>query len=220
MTVTTWQIIIVHDLEVEGQQHLVEVGASDPTFRPIPLDFVRESPAYRESLWTHKLFRTPEGHIRRFNKPMEDSPDETLYEDYSWQDGWKIISEIDPKSPRDINYFQESMSHDFHALLHPNLKFFRKGMYYMVYTNGRMVYFRDYEFYLKVGDGEADRHVTSSSDQLIAKYRKYMPTIPPDLVLAGINITGMQFPPESKITRMKLKGSKPSRSKSEIEVAK
>lgn len=55
--------VIVHDVGVKGNKHIVEVSNIHPTFKAIPLNFERESPIYSFSYFKYKYVRTADGHL-------------------------------------------------------------------------------------------------------------------------------------------------------------
>uniref|UniRef100_A0A0B7AE92 arylamine N-acetyltransferase n=1 Tax=Arion vulgaris TaxID=1028688 RepID=A0A0B7AE92_9EUPU len=50
-------VLIVRDLVTPGDLHLVDVGIGYYIPRPIPIDFVEESPVYKDSIMTYKFKR-------------------------------------------------------------------------------------------------------------------------------------------------------------------
>jgi arylamine N-acetyltransferase len=57
-------MILVRNVVKEGDKYLVDVGAYDITFKPIPMDFTEESPKYRLNHRTLKLIKRGDTYIR------------------------------------------------------------------------------------------------------------------------------------------------------------
>ncbi|XP_030833578.1 uncharacterized protein LOC100888967 [Strongylocentrotus purpuratus] len=188
---------IVHDVEVKGQRHLVEVGASDPTFHPIPLDFEEESPVYQDSFLTYK-FKLGRNDLQRFHVIRKSDSDSSLLEDHTHPTNWRLISEMDIATDRDLDYFKEPMSYVFNALPRPKMKMFDEGMFAMIYENGKMVYIRDNLLYLERNDNTEERRVLWSTDEVLEAYSRFMPMIPNERKLLGLKNRNLVFPPWDK----------------------
>ena len=63
-------LTIVQNVQKPGDKFLVDVGIGYPTFDPIPLDFVKESPVYKQSFLEYK-FAWLEGMLVRFHRREE-----------------------------------------------------------------------------------------------------------------------------------------------------
>ena len=193
---------IVRDVELKGQMHLVDVGYGDPTFTPIPLDFAKESPVFQESYLTYKYVRQPNGKIMRLHAPLDGEEIATGYK--KWFDGWWMRSEFQPDVGCDVDFFVNCMTILYHGIASRYIPYFRDVMYVLTYTDGKMVYFANHKYVLETGDGTLHTQVTTSLDELVAAYDRYLPMIPRDRVVACIENLNLKFPKATNVSQLKI----------------
>ena len=93
---------IVQNLTFPGSKHLVD-ACGYPTFEPIPLDFEKESPVYRQGFLEFKF--VIEGNtVSRFHRrgDLFNSSDDAL------PGGWRIFAKMN-LTPQELSAFQQPM---------------------------------------------------------------------------------------------------------------
>ncbi|XP_041471299.1 uncharacterized protein LOC121420707 [Lytechinus variegatus] len=185
---------IVRDAEVKGQCHLVEVGASDPTFYPIPLNFGEDSPVYQDSFLVYRFKLIGQKYLQRYHVIRQGDLDMALLDDHAHSSNWRLISEMDIDTDCDLEHFKEPMSYVFNALPRPKLKMFEEGMFAMIYKEGNMVYIKDNHCYVEKGDS-IERRVMDTMEQVLEAYGQFMPMIPQEKIRMGLGNRNLTFEP-------------------------
>ena len=111
-------------------------------------------------------------------------------------DGWWKRTEFDPDIACDLDLFLDAMTKLYYGLASRYIAYFREVMYALTYNNGRMVYFTNHKYVLEIDEGKLQSYVTTSKDELVAAYDRYLPMIPQERVVACIGNMGLEFPSE------------------------
>ncbi|XP_071477335.1 uncharacterized protein [Diadema antillarum] len=185
---------VVHDETSSGKLYLAEVGACDPTLRPVPFDFDDESPIYTDSYLTYKFKRARDGEIIRLHKPIKGSMDEEMYGERSWHGSWRVNTKLDVRNPRDVDYFAEQMSYVFGALPRPKLRILSDIVFALICGSRNQVsLIHSNSCSIRKEDGVIEHHVFSSPDELLDAYRRHFPTIPQNKVENAITNGKIKF---------------------------
>ena len=73
----------------------------------------------------------------------------------------------------------------------------------LTYTDGKMVHFANHKYVLETGDGRLHTPVTTSVDELVAAYDRYLPIIPRDREVACIETINLKFPKATDVSKLK-----------------
>ena len=160
-TVTKPNDHIITIAHFNGYKHLIEVGCGYPTFKPIPLNFEKESPIYEDSFIKYKFKWISEDKIERHNLSLK--PGATWQQFCSFSITEKSLQELD--QPMSFVYTNK------HALrFHTSLRAIK-------FTNGKAICIRDMKL-LK----EDETHILqetelSSEDVFLEAVKEHFPVL-------------------------------------------
>ena len=166
--------IRVENVNIPGDQYLVDVGFGAPCFEAISLDFESESPEFHQSFQTFKLVRDKDQYFRLHKTSKVDAVGSGLR---TIRDGWgyayyfknKPISLAAAQQSIDENIYR-NLSHHFNKIL--KLVGFSNA-YCVCLKNGQTLLTEEEEGKLSVREMEV-----VTTDAII----KFFPDIPRDIV--------------------------------------
>ena len=168
-------VVLVEDLEKEGDLHLVDCGLVLPSFRAISLNFDQESPVYQDSYLEYKLIRHNglilrmhgSGDIIKRNNPPIEGLDFVVGK-------WRRYYRFDITNSISPDEFAASfqVAH-LPTTVPPLAAWFPGGRTVMIWGN---------QLKVEKEDGTFENIMIKSDEEILRYYKKYFPTIREDTV--------------------------------------
>ncbi|KAL8562997.1 hypothetical protein ACOMHN_004689 [Nucella lapillus] len=173
-------LVLVHDLEKEGDLHLVECGCTMPTFEAISLDFSEESPVFVQSFLEYKYMRH-EGKIMRMhgdgdtmkhNDPPVPGVDFIVGK-------WRKFYSFVPVPVSQVSDLKEDFDKVFTL---PHVAPFHHILIAVAFRNQRAVMIVNKRLTVEKENGEMETTVLDGDEAIVHSYRRYFPCLKEDAV--------------------------------------
>lgn len=175
--------VIALNLSGEGSRHLVEVGCGYPTFHAISLDFEKESKVIISGFLRHKFVKQ-NGNIIWYHEPRYAyrpfKPSELSF------DGWYTYAVIKADIPRDISFFESSMTAVY--TVEEDNKFLQEPRA-VTFKNGKLVAIKGNHLIVEKSDRKVEKEEIKSLDEVLQLYEKYFPQIPKEIIQDSIKFS-------------------------------
>ncbi|XP_072036930.1 uncharacterized protein [Amphiura filiformis] len=186
--------ILVKNLVKPKDMYYVDVGAEDPFFQAIPLDFDKESPVYKCGFQFYKFVKEGEEFSwwQKVNRSYSTVP---LNEKDIIIDGWKKYM-IFTLEPRETEYFRNQMCVIRHYVTQkppmPGLTLLQV-MHAVAYPGQRLLAIRGTSLHCENDEGKIEKTKIRSKEELVDLHAKYFPQLPGDLVKIAIDKMNYNF---------------------------
>ncbi|XP_038052672.1 uncharacterized protein LOC119725347 [Patiria miniata] len=181
---------VVKNLNRPGDLHLVDIGTGFPLSKPIPLNFDKESPMYKEGSLFYKFVKDVDGSFRLVNRICQnynECPPESVVDD------WYTFLEFNLKC-REFQFFADSMENvhtveDGPKALAPFLISLRA----VDFRNGRLFAIKDTTILEEDASGKVNKKRISSPQELLEAYKVHFPQFPVETVQQAIQTVQLKF---------------------------
>ena len=160
-------IVLVYNLQKDGDIYLVDIGCASPGFTPINLDFETESAEYQESLVRFKFVKK-ESTIQclHYHLPFDLSPDKPKPKGFSHFFSFHL------NPTRNVDGFNTFFDDVY---TNPNLTPFHRSLRAVKFVNKRMVVICNMRLVLELEDGQFHMATFINDDELKTAYHQYFP---------------------------------------------
>ncbi|XP_038053626.1 uncharacterized protein LOC119726083 [Patiria miniata] len=181
---------VVRNLNRPGDLHLVDIGTGYPLFRPIPLNFDKESPIYNDSFLFNKFVKDADGSVRwvhRVYREYNDCPSENV------GDEWYTFM-MSNLEFRDYEFFMENMENIHTVESGPKaLAPFLVSLRAADFRNGRLFAIKDTTILEEDASGKVNKKRISSPQDLLEAYKVHFPQFSTEIVQRAIQIVTLEF---------------------------
>ena len=162
-------IVLVYNLQKDGDLFSVDIGCGSPAFTPINLDFETESPEYQESLVRFKFVKE-ESTIQclHYHLPFDLSPEKPKLKGFSHFFSFHL------NPTRNVDVFNTFFDDVY---TNPNLTPFHRTVRAIKFTNKRMVVICNMKLVLELEDGQFHMATLINDDDLKTAYQRYFPEL-------------------------------------------
>ncbi|XP_038053556.1 uncharacterized protein LOC119726008 [Patiria miniata] len=181
---------VVRNLNQPGDLHLVDIGTGYPLFRPIPLNFDKESLVYKDSFLFYKFVKEADGSVRwmhRVYREYDDFPPENVLEE------WYTFNVFNLEF-RDIEFFAESMESVHTVEGDPqSLAHFLVSLRAIDFRNGKLFAIKDTTILEEDASGKVNKKRLSSPHELLEAYMVHFPQFPTETVQQAMKTVTLTF---------------------------
>ncbi|XP_038052615.1 uncharacterized protein LOC119725307 [Patiria miniata] len=181
---------VVRNLNRPGDLHLVDIATGYPTFGPIPLNFEKESPMYKDSFLFYKYVKDADGSLRLMNRvspDFNDCPPESVV------DEWYTFIEFNLEF-QDFEFFADSIENVHTVESGPEaLAPFLVSLRAVDFRNGRLFAIKDTTIMEEDASGRVNKKRISSPHELLEAYKVHFPQFPTETVQQAIRNVQLKF---------------------------
>ena len=153
---------MVYDVLFPGDKYLVEVGVGYPTFRPIPINFDKESPVYEDSFVKYK-YAWKDGLLVRYQTLCGCK--------HGGHAAWQYVYSVDV-TPRELSTFESPMATVY---TNPDSCPFHTSLRAIIFRNQTAVCIRDMSLLIEDDSHDLKETNFSCDQEFLDAVNKYFP---------------------------------------------
>ena len=164
-------ILLIKNLEAEGDMYIVDGGFGHPFFHAISLDFGEESPAYHESYLCYKFVKTGEKIRLMIDRSI-------LLLSHDTSSGVPKSGEFVPSYDFRINPTKDIENLIMHmdtVYLDPEQTPFHKSIRALRFRNKKLVLISNCKLVLEADDGKINIDILTDDEAIVAAFKEHFP---------------------------------------------